>query len=169
MRFVTLAAALIVAVAIAACGGQAVIPKADSAHDAAFVAGLRVLCSKTPAVVPIDPSASAATITNTANADNATVIDFLYGPLFRGRHGRLERHGGLSVLTPTISDSSPLALPVTAMAAMALDMSKWYTLIVEPSNVDTATTIRGMVQTVVARQSQALTDLAKIGITGCLD
>jgi hypothetical protein len=166
MRLATLVVAVIAAALIAGCDDVAA-PKPDPAGDPAFVSALKVLCAKTPALVPVEPTASAAAITDTANADSATLVNFVYGPPFRGPNGRIERHGGLSVLTPRISNASPLALPITDAAQMLVDMSKWYTLIVRPADIGNTHKVASGVLTATARWSQARRDLAKIGVNDC--
>jgi len=166
MRFATPAVAAVAAVLLAGCNAVSV-PKIDPAGDAAFVTALKQLCSKTPAVVPIDPSASKVAITNAANADNATVLNLLYGPPVRAAHGRTKRHGGIAALTRTVSNSSPLAIPVTNAASMLLDMSKWYTLIVKPPKTGTPGNVSVTSGIVAARENQARSDLSEIGVTGC--
>jgi hypothetical protein len=168
MRFTIPVVALIAAVLLAACGGSVAAPKPDPAGDAAFVTALKLLCAKTPSLVPIDPSASMAAITSAANANNTTVLNFVYGPPFRGPHGRIERNGGLAALTPTISSTSPLVLPVTDAAEMLIDMSKWYGMIVKPAKIDDhQSNFRTIWALTVTRGSQARGDFAKIGISGC--
>jgi hypothetical protein len=178
MRLTTPVLALAAAAMLAACGSVAA-PKSDPRGDAAFVARLKVLCTKTPALVPIDASASLAAISSAANANNATVTNFVYGPPVAGPHGKTERRGGLSVLTPKISSASPLVPPVAGAAEMLVDMSKWYGLIVKAATTDGTRVmtpaakskeikaLRNMADTTVRRETRARSDLAKIGVTSC--
>jgi hypothetical protein len=178
MRLATLLLAVATAALLAACGSVPA-PKPDPKGDAAFVARLKVLCSKTPALAPIDPSASLAAIISAATDNNATVTNFVYGPPVPRHNGQIERHGGLSVLTPKISSTSPLVPPVAGVAEMLVDMSKWYGLIVKAATTDGTRVmtpaakskeikaLRNMADTTVRRETRARSDLAKIGVTSC--
>ena len=166
MRFATPFVALIAAALLTGCNAVSA-PKPDPAGDAGFVAALKLLCSKTPAVVPINPSASKVAITNAANAGNATVLALVYGTPVRAPDGRTVRHGGIASLTPMIANSSPLVPSVTHAASMLLDMSKWYTLIVKPPKAGRSGNVSVTAGIIVARENEARSDLAKIGITGC--
>ena len=168
MRLVTPVVALIAALVPAACGSVTTAPKPDTAGDTAFVAALKQLCSKTPPLDPIDVSAGAAAITNAANTDNTTVFNFLYGAIVRGPQGKMERRGGIASLTPTISSTSPFAVAITDAGEMLLDMGKWYTQMVQPESINDPKEITEMAEIAAAREDQARSDLAKIGVTGCL-
>jgi hypothetical protein len=158
MRFATsvvalLAVALLV-VALLATRSTVTAPKPDHAGDAAFVTQLKQLCSKLPALVPIDASAGMAAITAAANSDNTTANDL---------------DAGLAKLTRTISSASPLAPPATDLAQMLVDMSKWYVLTVTAAKAHDTSSLSWMPQLAVARATQARGDLAKIGVSGCLN
>jgi hypothetical protein len=155
MRFATPVVALIAAALLAGCGSVAA-PKPNPAGDAAFVTALKLLCSKTPALAPIDASASMATITSAADANNTTVTNFYDGK------------GGLLTLTPSISSASPLALPVTDAAEMLVDVSKWYVNIVNAAKLGETGKLSSDAEIAVTRGNQARSDLAKIGVTNCL-
>lgn len=188
MRFATPVVALIAALLLAACGSVSV-PKPNPAGDAAFVSQLRQLCSKTPALLPISASASMAALSSAATANNTTVTNFEIGTPVPPAPGQsadapVQRKGGLVSLTPTISSASPLVLRVTDLAQMLVDASKWYTMIAtpptpaelkqlsrSPGGVTAALTKQALVHagTANARMNRARSDLAKIGVTSCLN
>jgi hypothetical protein len=168
MRFATPVVALIAAALLAGCGSVAA-PKPDPAGDAAFVTALQQLCSKTAPLAQINASASVATLTSAADADNTTVTNL---------------EAGLQKLTPSLSSASPLAPAITNLAQMLVDTSKWYKLIVTPSQsgklkessgspagsaAARTNQVRSDSATATARTEQARADLAKIGVTSCLN
>lgn len=188
MRFAAPFIAVITAALLSGCGGSVATPTPNPSADAALISALKRLCEKTPPLVPIDPSATRDAVTSAANDDNGTLLTWVYGPPSPGPHGRIRRHGGLAVLTPEISSASPLVQPVTDAAEMALDMSKWYREIVGLPNIEDTkprgsmsklaaaraekaeiNQITAMSAIVVEREHRAWSDLAKIGVTGCLD
>jgi hypothetical protein len=189
MRFATPVVAVIAAVLIAACGGSVAAPKPDPAGDTAFVTAVTLLCTKTPPLAQIDASASLATLTTAANANDATLTNFEIGtpvPPSPGQsaYAPVRRRGGLGSLTPKIYSASPLAVPVTDLAQMVVDASKWYKMIAtpptpaklnqlsrSPGGVTAALTKQALADgvTASARITRARADLAKIGVASCLD
>jgi hypothetical protein len=152
MRFVTPFAALLAALVLAACGGVAA-PKPDPAGDAAFVTSLTQLCSKTPALVPLNATASVAAITSAAKT-NWTTVNGL--------------NAGLLRLTPSLSNATPLAPAITDLAQMLLDMMRRYKSITRAAARNDTTLVRSWVPLAIARGNQARSDLAKIGVASCL-
>jgi hypothetical protein len=149
----SLAALAVLAVLLLAGCGNFVPQKPNPAGDSAFVAKLKQLCSKTPALTQIDPSASMAAITTATNADSATVANF---------------EGGILNLTPSLSSTSPLAARITDLAEMLTDMTFRYRQILAAAKIDDTKLLSWMPAVAVARENQARSDLAKLGATSCL-
>jgi hypothetical protein len=152
MRLAMPIAALIAAATLAACGSVAA-PKPDPAGDAAFVTTLKQLCAKAPPLAQISTTASMAALTSAANANNTTANNL---------------DTGLVKLTRSLSGTSPLAPAITDLAFMLVDMSARYQSIVSAAKTDDTGLLDLWVPLAIMRANQARSDLAKIGVSGCL-
>jgi hypothetical protein len=173
MRFATAVVALIVAVLMTGCGSL-VLPKPDPTGDTALVAAMQKVCATTAPLAAINTSAGAASVTTTADADSAAVLNL---------------QTRLLALTRTISAASPLAPTVTHLAELMLDVSRRYLSIVTAeqdlgtvsaelskhyTSAATAEKARYMnelaiwPQLAVTRTTEAQTEFTKLGITICL-
>jgi hypothetical protein len=173
MRFATAVVALIVAVLLAGCGSLA-LPKPDPTGDTALVAAMQKVCAATAPLAAISTAAGAASVTTTANADNAAVLNL---------------QTELLKLTPTISAASPLAPTVTHLAELMHDVSRRYLSIVTAEQdlgivsaklsrhytsataAEKARYVNELAvwpQLAVTRATQAQVEFTKLGITTCL-
>jgi hypothetical protein len=154
MRFATPVVMLISAVLLAGCDNVAA-PKPDTAGDAAFVTKMKQLCSAAPALTTITADGGAGAIITAAEA-NYTIVNNL--------------DAGLVQLTPSLSSSSPLAVPITDLALMLDDMQIRYVKIeVAAKKKEPAEELSLMAKLALTRATQARSDLAQIGVSSCLN
>jgi hypothetical protein len=152
MRFATPVVLLIAAVLLAGCDAVAA-PKPNPSGDAAFVSQMKRLCAAAPALVTINPEDGAAAVIASTDADDTVVSNL---------------DNGLVSLTPSLSSSSPLAVPITDLALMLDDMQIRYLKIKLAVHRNEMADIGSMVKLSLARAAQARSDLGKIGVSRCL-
>jgi PBP1b-binding outer membrane lipoprotein LpoB len=149
-------AVLAVAFLVAGCG-QPPAPKPDTRGDAAFVTQLKQWCTATPTLATIDTSAGDASVTAAANTNLGLVT-------------KLQTN--IQTATPKLSNATPLAVPVTNLEEMLVDVELRYTFIVNNVKNDKPTALAKALAKAqplaLTRLAEAQSDLAKLGVQGCL-